>query len=590
MKRKMTLLTTALLMNESCTKSGNTILLGEWCKKYSKNNMCNDEVFTVIPYHWKNRKKFREDYEYLSHLYQEILIKVSLELNSIHKVEYSLEYWRIVIGSWLFTYVAVVFDRWESVRLSAKLNIPLKTIVPSLDIARPVARDFDSFSNIIQNDEWNYLLYCDILKVQNISAIEIIRENIIITNRPESINKRQRLKLVGVVAILLDYIARKLCLIGGYDVLLYRSYFNIKKLMQLNVKLNQIPRLHYEFEKYIHYGDLNPSMRSGLHEDCKSSKFKTFLMENILKDMPKSYIEGFVDISLYCKKLPKSKIIFTANAHYDNDIFKNWSAQQVENGSRLIIGEHGGSIPKAVSVSLLYEEMICYKKTVWHTLLHHPKHIVMPINKQMKKVSNLKGIRITLIGLESSRYSGRIQTGPFSSLIIEDFEQKTKFINTLNKKACIDFKIRAFSDQDWSLGNRYADMYGDSILSTNKKIFQDFLQSKIIICSYPETTFSEAMHSGVPTILFYTEEYWDLHPDYNELITEMKRVNIIHSDPVMAANHINMVHENPFEWWNRDDTVRARNMFFDTCSLFSKNPITDWADFFKKELLEMHNA
>jgi hypothetical protein len=30
-------------------------------------------------------------------------------------------------------------------------------------------------------------------------------------------------------------------------------------------------------------------------------------------------------------------------------------------------------------------------------------------------------------------------------------------------------------------------------------------------------------------------------------------------------------------------------MFFGACSLSSKNPIADWADFFKKELLETHN-
>ena len=83
---------------------------------------------------------------------------------------------------------------------------------------------------------------------------------------------------------------------------------------------------------------------------------------------------------------------------------------------------------------------------------------------------------------------------------------------------------------------------------------------------------------------------WDLHPDFNELITEMKRVNIIHSDPFVAANHINMVCKNPFEWWNRDDTIRVRNMFSNAASLYSKNPIADWADFLKKELLETHNA
>ena len=79
-------------------------------------------------------------------------------------------------------------------------------------------------------------------------------------------------------------------------------------------------------------------------------------------------------------------------------MFKNWSARQVENGSRLIIGEHGGSIPKSTSGNLLHEEAISCKKTVWHTLLDHSKHVAMPINKKMNKSFNLKGTRITLIG------------------------------------------------------------------------------------------------------------------------------------------------------------------------------------------------
>jgi putative transferase (TIGR04331 family) len=588
---KSTLLITTAPLNGACIKNENTILLGEWCKKYSKDSVCNDEVFTVIPYHWNSRKKFREDHRYLSHLYKEILKKVSLELNSIHKVEHSLEYWRIIIGFWLVTYVAVVFDRWESIRLSADLGIPLKTIVPNSDMVRSIAYDYTSSMKLMtEDDEWNYLLYCDILQVQNIPAIEIIREQVIIKNKSTPINKRRRLKPILVVAKLLDYIARRIRLTDSYNILLYKSYFPVKSLMKLNIKLKQIPRLHFEFDKYIHYGGVNPSMRSVLHEDYESSKFENFLMKSIFKDMPKAYIEEYRDISLYCKKLPKAEVVFTANAHWSNEVFKIWTAQQVESGGKLIIGAHGGSIPKAISDSLFHEEDICYKKTVWHTLLHHSKHVSMPINKKIKKVSNLKGIRITLIGIEFPRYSYRIQAGPQSSLIMDDFKQKTKFINALNKKARINFKIRPYPNREWLMGNRYANMYGDAILATNNKIFQDFSQSKIIICSYPETTFSEAMHSCVPTILLYTEEYWELHPNYNELIKEMKRVNIIHSDPIMAANHINMVHENPFEWWNRDDTVKARNMFLDACSVSSENPIADWADFFKKELLETNNS
>ena len=296
--------------DESCLKSGNTVLLGEWCKEYSKNKVCNDDEFTTIPYHWKNRKKFKEDHKYLSHLYQEILKKVSLELNSIHKIECSLEYWQIIIGPWLLTYVSALFDRWENVRLSANLGIPLKTIIPSSALVRPVAYDYNSFVSLIAgDDEWNYLLYCDILQVQNISAIEIIREQVIIKNRSIFNNKRRRFTPVVMVVKLLDYIARRLCLSDSYNVLLYKSYFPIKGLMKLNIKLKQIPRLHLEFEKYIHYGELNPSMRPSLHEDSSSSKFENFLMKSIFNDIPKAYIEGFRGVSLYCKKLPEAKVI-----------------------------------------------------------------------------------------------------------------------------------------------------------------------------------------------------------------------------------------------------------------------------------------
>lgn len=614
MTTKSTFLITTALLNKVRFEDKNIIFLGEWCKEYSKNNVHSDKSFSVIPYHWKDRKKFREDYEYLSHLYQKVLEKVSSELNSVHQVRYSLEYWRIIIGPWLLTYVAVLFDRWESLRISTEIGIPLQTIVPSSDISRSVAYDYRSSKYIMtEDDEWNYLLYCDILKFQNSPEIELITEDITFKKKSNSINTRRRFELLPMTVKLMDFIARKLCLSNKYNVLLYKSYFPVKSLMRLNIKLKQIPRLHLEFEKYIPCESLNSSMRSGLHEDTSGSKFENFLLKNIFRDMPQVYIEGYKDMSLYCKKLPKAKVIFTANAHYGEEVFKNWSAGQVENGSKLIIGEHGGSIPKSKSGNLYHEEAICYKKTVWHTLLDHSKHVVMPINTKMNKPDNLNGTKITLIGLELPRYSYRIELGPLSSLIMDDFEQKKKFINALNKEAKIDFKIRGFPNKrskfikslnkksdinfktgsslnGWSLTNRYADMYGDSILSANKTVFQDILQSKIIICTYPSTTLSEAMHSGVPSILLYMEEYWDLHQDFNELITEMKRVNIIHSDPIVAANHINMVHENPLEWWNRDDTVRVRNMFSDAASLSSKNPIAVWADFFKQELLETHNA
>ena len=64
-------------------------------------------------YHWDNRDQLHSDYKYLETLYENILRDFTDSLNSIHHVNHSIDYWRILIGPWLYYFIQTVFDRWQ---------------------------------------------------------------------------------------------------------------------------------------------------------------------------------------------------------------------------------------------------------------------------------------------------------------------------------------------------------------------------------------------------------------------------------------------------------------------------------------------
>ena len=67
----------------------------------------------------------------------------------------------------------------------------------------------------------------------------------------------------------------------------------------------------------------------------------------------------------------------------------------------------------------------------------------------------------------------------------------------------------------------------------------DFDNSKIIVCTYPETTFLEAMYSGVPTILLYKRDCWETATKFDDLIKEKAMMWILaYSDGTYSLKDI----------------------------------------------------
>ena len=104
---KKYLVTTALQETWPSPQS-QIIFLGEWCKLYSNKSYWNNLDYEVIDYHWNNREKLEKDYYYLINFYEKTLEKISIKMNTIHQVNHSLNYWRILIGPWLSLFIQSV--------------------------------------------------------------------------------------------------------------------------------------------------------------------------------------------------------------------------------------------------------------------------------------------------------------------------------------------------------------------------------------------------------------------------------------------------------------------------------------------------
>ena len=99
---KFFLITTPIL--ETWDFNKDTLMLGDWCNSFEKNDDLKKlKKNKILDYHWKNTEKVSQDYVYLNDFAEKILVKLVEKLNFIHDTNFSKEYWRIIIGNWLFS-------------------------------------------------------------------------------------------------------------------------------------------------------------------------------------------------------------------------------------------------------------------------------------------------------------------------------------------------------------------------------------------------------------------------------------------------------------------------------------------------------
>ena len=571
------LATTAL---EETWGEGPLLFLGEWCRRYERRSVWGARAHRVVPYHWDDRAKLARDHERLKEIHERLIGALAAALNRRHGLERPVRYWRMQLDPWLVNYVSIVWDRWECVRAALSAEGRLRTLayeapgppLPPLDYAHAL--------RLVFTDAWNHRLCAEILESAGSGRVDVERLASAGPPDPPPAAGNRRFSPFDLVDRLLSLLP------GAPAAVLYKSFFAKSALVRLSLALRQTPRWHRsEFRWPVELADDGGPSRASLElGPAPADDFEKFLFRRLPYDLPSVHWEKFVALRARAERVrSRPRVILTANAHWGDEVFKVWAAERVFAGARYVTMSHGGGLPLKFN-AMSFEEDVADAKTVWG-VPRHPKHVRLPSNKLVtRRVASSREL-LAVLGGEMPRYQYRAQSAPMAGQQLAEYELVCAFHDALAPAVRAAFAVRPYADQGicWNTSARYTDRLGAERVSASGSYESFLARARLIVCTYPETTLSEAMASGLPVILVYPAGLWETAPEMDSLLAQWREAKIAFDDPRAAAAHVEAVWDDVEGWWESPAVRRAREEFFSKALDLSADWLPRWRKFIDDE-------
>ncbi len=587
---KRFLITTALEKTWP-TNNEPVLFLGEWCRLYRRKATWEKLDGVVATYHWDNREKLYKDYLYLRNLYEELLIELVERLNVIHSVNFSLRYWRIIIGPWLGYFIQMVFDRWEMLQQVVKSDNLSGVRVMHREKEDLIPNDMADFSALYTGDDWNELIYSQIMAWMKIPAETVHSPNMVHASpgKEVSINPIKRLKrFLGVVYHHISSLFYRDC-----DFFFISTYLKRNQEICLQAILGQIPVF---WPPYLAGPTAPVNLEKRQWEltapktevgDCN---FSLFIRAMIPKHIPIAYLEGYKNMVTFTNSLlwPKNpKAIFTANAYNSFDVFKVWAAEKIEYGCPLIIGQHGGG--HGANKWGFYEEHQFAISDRWISWGFEDEG-----TSKIRSFGNLKMLGVVwqlkpdggalMVEMGLPRYSYHMYSIPVASQWLEYLEDQYLFVAALPLVLQRQLTVRLSPhDYEWGQLERWRDKFPTIQIDEGTTYIEKSIEkSRIFIATYNATTFLESMAMNMPTIMFWNPRHSELNESAIIHYNKLKAVGILHDNPESAANQMIRVWNTIPEWWDSESVKHVRREFCERYSKIPQNPIKDLNHIFRE--------
>jgi len=557
------LITTA---DERTWPKGQPVLfLGEWCRLYNRRSFWETLDAEVVPYHWDDRGKLYCDYLALQDLYEELLCEVGGKLNEIHGVDHSLRYWRILVGPWLGYFVQMLFDRWEMIQRAVTDYTIFGVRIMETVQDQVVPNDMVYFEQLYVGDDWNEVIYGQLLQDWSNLPVEKVRSDIqspLLGAQPGITPIRWlKRKLASGISIVSQMLVRE------NDPVFMAAYLPIKKDLQLQWRLGQVPKLWRPFPTPRVEVDWSKRQWQVGRSDVQG--FPAIVRAMIPRHIPALYLEGYAALQVLCDGLPwpkKPRLIFTSNSYSSDDVFKAWAAEKIEAGAPLVIGQHGGN----------------YGTGRWEFTEDH-QYAISDIwlswgwsdenRPQIKPVGNLKMVgsnmgwdpegNALVVEAIVPRYSYRMFSVPVAGQWLDYFNDQCRFVAALPEWLRRQLLVRLHrTDYGWCPKQRWQDRFPEIRLDDGvKPIAQLIKKSRLYISTYNATTFLESLAMNIPTIMFWNPNHWELRDDAAPYFERLKTVGIFHETPESAAQQMAQVWDDVTTWWHSETVQTVRDNF-----------------------------
>jgi putative transferase (TIGR04331 family) len=566
--------------------------LGSWCLRHSRRESWIQRVELVIPYHWNDRSRIPIDLTRITGAYERILEELAHQLNSQHGTDYSVAFWRITLGWWLYEFAQVLFDRWRCLQQASEVCPTLSMIRRAPANAIPASRTSSEFFQEIETDTWNERLYADLVEASPTLGIKIQAleaddsQRVALSAVLKQVPSPRTGSFRSVVAESLTRLLGK----SGSRYFLHADYLPPLSKLKLEALLGQPPRrIRVVSPELV---EARADHRSWELPSSDGDDFEALLARQIPRYLPTVFLEGFSD---NCDKAARlnwpsnPKVLLTAVAFAGDDLWKLYAAKRVEEGSRLILTQHGGGYGvSAWDAREDFELAIADRFLTWGWKRSDSPHAQpAPATKLVgvkRRLSRTQGSCV-LVTMSAPRYSFRLSSFPIGPQLERYLGDQFRFTSALSPTVKSDLIVRLYSiDYGWDIEERWRDHEPEVTLDLGYSSLESvLLNARLFVGTYNATTFLETFSRDIPSVVFWDPTLWELRPEAVPRYEMLRSAGVLFDDPVECARHVNSIWEDVPKWWASSDVQRAVTEFRTQYAYVGprplrelKNALTSW--------------
>ena len=557
------------------------LFLGEWCRLYSQKQVWSKLDHEVFPYHWDDRQKLYQDYQFLDEIYETCLPQLAGQLNELHDTDCPTRYWRIVVGPWLFNFIQILYDRYLSICAVERSEKATHVLLPNPGSTNWVANNFIEFKGWAHTDPFNQYLYAEIIRSSGKIHFQTTRSQYLAPHENHEATSQKPFTRITQDTL------RKLAHIlpdKMKEMVFVNSYIKPLELCRLQLSLGQLPNLYPPNIKSGLFSKIS-TMRDKIKIALSSEAFETLLQTMIPSLLPTVYVEGYQDIHHRALEAfpEKPKVIYTTNALFGNEGFTFWAAWHTMRGTKLVTSQHGGhyGISKW-SAQETHELKVSDKNFTWGWGDGVDLRIVPMASGQLKtRTRNLKANadgNILWVGMMVPRYSYWLYSAPIGAQALEYFEDQKCFAEEVSSQVSNLLVYRMPGhDFGWDQQERLTDMIPSvKLYGGPKSFYQQLNQARLCVNTCNSTPYLETFAANFPTLLFWNPNHWEIRPSAQPYFDELRDAGILHDTPESAALKINEIYKDPAAWWFSSSIQKAREGFCHKFARISSEWISEW--------------
>tara|TARA_B110000238_G_scaffold201211_1_gene256254 strand:- start:5517 stop:7289 length:1773 start_codon:yes stop_codon:yes gene_type:complete len=538
---------------------------------------------------WKYPKNINKDFEYLNEIYERILTHLAKFLNTYHDVNFTKQYWRVILGTWLYRFICVVFERWNSLK---EVNSKYKKI--NINFLKYNSEDFipygiEDFSYFTQTDSWNSYIFFELINNFKFNSIdkEYTNEKLLFKDVKEIYrrlslgNNNNKKRIFNNLQKFLSKNNKNL------NYLIFNTYLSNLEEIKINLKLNKKLVLFKSLkfvDLYINLLSSNKKLSNKRAIDNKviTNNFNDFLFKFCKKNIPKCYLEYFDLTGNALKKfeLPKKpKVIFSTLGVGRSTIMDRYTAGKVKSGTKLVLGQHGGNYGQhKVHWGTIHEHKISDRFFSWgfkYGIKTKPLGIIKKIEKiKFNKKNKLIVFEFRSRGLYSQAL--KIDAGAINNKIYMQNICKF-FLNLNNKEILANLRVK-LHPIDFGLEDK------KFLLESNNKI--KFLnpkqgtknlynKAKLVIHTFASTGHLECMACNIPMLILFVNDMSLLEHDTRKFFNEFKEIGILHDNPISLSKMLKKISKDPGKWWFSNKIQLIRKKYVDEFGILNQNLVAD---------------